>query len=389
MPDDDLISKFPLLPQSPAQIIARMLLSVNAGIDPSDPSYADDVPGSWFSDMSGAYSLEGDRLYDRATTEVPAAALPTTAIGDWLDGWADVVGLLRKVATFASGTVTFAGTVGTEIPIGAQVSTEAPTVDSDPLTYQTTIGGTITGSSVDLPVQALESGSASNVAPNSVTILNTPIDGVSITNAEAITSGSDVETDEALSGRVTKKIQGTNGAGNNDYYANLAMNYPGVGYVKVKPNTPSIGHVTIVIADVDRNPASSALVDGLQAQIDPSTDAGQGAGLAAPGATVIVATTSADVVTLAGTLVLETGYSLDGSGGTINVSPDILTSVSRYFTTLLDGDDVIHNKVLAAIIDVTGVADMSGLTLNTASGNLTVADGDTAELNGDISGLTV
>lgn len=389
MPNDDLTAQFPLQAESPASIRARMLMMMNAGIDPADPTYADTAPGSIWDDIAGAGALEADRLYDRMLTEVPAAALPSTAIGAWLDGWADVVGLERKAATTASGVVRFTGADGTPVPTGVQVSTEAPTPDAEPITFQTTEAGTVAGTTVDLAVEALESGSAGNVPANAVTILDTPLPGVSVTNATAITGGSDVETDEALSERVIKKFRGTQGAGNVDYYANLALNYPGVGYATVQPNVPSIGHVTVVISDVNRDPAPTAIVDGLQAQLDPSDSPGQGAGLAAPGATIHVTTPTGVVVSIAATLALLQGYSLDGSAGTQDVTPDVLSSLLRYFQSLAVGDEVVYNKVLAAIVDVDGVDDVTALTLTVAgtayTANVTIDPASVAELDANLA----
>ena len=385
MPDDDLTARFPLIAESPLSIIARLLVDINAGIDPTDPAYADILPGSWFSDMSGAFALEGDRIYDRMLTELPAAALPQTAIGAWLDGWADVVNLQRKPATSAGGAVAFTGPENTAIATGAQVSTEAPNADADPVTFQSTEGGVIVGGSVTLQVVALDAGTQGNVPANAITVLNTPLNGVSITNPDATSSGSDIETDDALSTRVMSKLRGTNGAGNVAYYENLALNYPGVGYVTVQPNTPSIGHVTVVVSDVNHEPVSSVLLDGLQQQLDPSDSPGQGAGLAAPGATVIVATPVATIVTVAAAILLEADYSIDGASGTQSVAADVLTSVNRYFLTLTAGEPVVHNKVLAAIIDVDGVDDVRSVTLNGDSGgDLAIASDHVAELNADI-----
>lgn len=379
MPDDDITAQLPLAAESPESFLARMVLSENAGIDPDDPQYADVVPGSVWDDMSRAWCLEADRLADRMLTEIPAAALPATAIAPWLDAWADALGLERKVATTASGVVTFTGDDGTDVGSGTQVSTEAPTADADPITFQTTEEGTIVGGSIDLSIEALDEGSAGNVPANTVTILDSPLDTVSVSNALAITGGSDVETDEALQGRVVKKLRGTNGAGNNAYYENIALNYPGVGFVTIQPNTPSIGHVTVMIFDVNGDPAPGSMIDGLQDQLDPDP-AGQGDGLAAPGATIIVATAAATAVAVVATIVPEDGYSVTGVGGTQALTADITAAVTRYFTKLGVADDVVHNKVLAAIIDVDGVANVSALTLNGGGGDVVIDSTHTAEL---------
>lgn len=383
---DDITDQFPLATEPIEAILARLQADENAGIDPADPLYADTVPGSVWDDLARADALEMDRVYDRMFNEVPAAAIPSGATGTWLDEWAAAVlppDQQRKAATAAAGVIRFLGADGTEVGAGTQVSTESPAAGVDPATYQTvTLGtiGAVTAGILDAEIVAVELGSQGNVPANAITVLETPIDGVSITNIAAITGGSDVETDEALQGRIVKKLRGTNGAGNVDYYENIALAYPGVGFVTVQPNTPSVGHVTVMISDVNRDPAPSTIIDGLQALLDPSPDAGQGAGLAAPGATVIVSTPGTTAVAVAATIVPDDGYSIDGSGGTTDVSDDIAGALERYFLTLGAGADVIHNKVLAAIIDVAGVADVSALTLNGGGGSVAIGATNVAEL---------
>jgi len=377
----DLTDLLPLATESPETIKARLLASVNAGVDPTDTLYLDTVAGSFWDDMMGAVSLEIDRVYDRMHSEVPAAALPTTATGEWLDAWADAVGLERKDETAAAGIVEFTAPDGTAIPTGTQVSTVQTSADADAPTFQTTEGGVVDVTGVlALPVQAVEPGAAGNVAANTVTVLGSSIAGATVTNPNAITGGSDVETDEALAKRIGKKLSGAGGAGNVDFYETEALAEPGVGFVTVFPNTPDVGHVTISITDVDNNPAPAPLIDSLQARLDPSDQPAQGAGEAPPGATVHVTTPAATNVTVDATVVLAPGHSLDGSGGTRAVGAAIDSSVARYVNGLPVGGDVVLSKVSAAIVAVVGVEDWTVLELNAAAANVAVDDAHVASL---------
>lgn len=358
----DVADLFPLASETPESILARQLADVNAGIDPSDPLYADVLPGSVWDDLTRADVLEQDRLYDRMHNEVPAAALPALATGVWLNQWAAIFKLERKAAVFAEGVATFTGDNGTAIPSGTQVSTEAPSPDSDPVTYQTSAPATITAGSIDVAIVAVEAGTAGNVAANAVTIIDSAVTAT-VTNAAGITGGSDIETDEALQVRVVRKMQGTSGAGNVDYYADIALNEPGVGFVTVHPNTPSLGDVSVVITDVANHPFSGGtVIASLQAKLDPSGSSAQGAGLATIGAAVTVSTPIATAVAVNATLAFVAGYSLDGTSGTTAIRADVVAAIVRYFATLGVGDDVVHNKILAAIIDVDGVANVTALT---------------------------
>lgn len=376
----DLTDSLQIAAETPDTIRARLVADANATGDPTDTNV-----GSIFDDITGgAFTLELDRVYDRFN-EVAAAAIPALTFGVFLDAWATSLGLLRKDATAAAGVVTFTGPNGTVIPVGAQVSTPQTSPDTEAPSFQVVTGGAISGGSVDLDVVAIDRGAQGNVPAGAVSLLDTPITGVTVTNAAAITGGSDVETDEALQTRLVRKLGSPAGGGNADYYLNIALNKPGVGFATVQPNTPSLGHVTVVITDVNNDPAPSTLVDALQADLDPSGSAAQGAGLGSIGATVVVSTPTTKDITVATKLVLDPGFSLDGSTGTFAVQDAVETSVARYINRLPVGGDVLRNKVIAAIVDVTGVTNVitsgaGALTINAGAGDVTVAATEVASL---------
>jgi len=152
-------------------------------------------------------------------------------------------------------------------------------------------------------------------------------------------------------------MRGTKGAGNVDYYENIALNYPGVGFVTVQPNTPELGDVRVVIRDVNGDPEPSFVIEGLQALLDPSGSSTQGAGEATIGAQVTVATPTGHVYAVTAAITPEPGYSVTGTGGTKALHDPIVAALGRYNDGLDVGADPIRNKILAAIVDVEGVAD--------------------------------
>jgi uncharacterized phage protein gp47/JayE len=85
---------------------------------------------------------------------------------------------------------------------------------------------------------------------------------------------------------------------------------------------------------------------------------------------VTVATVTPVAINVVGTIVFGTGYSLDGAGATIACRPTIGAAVNAYLATLGPGDDVMFHRVAAAIVGVTGVADVTGLTLNGSAANV-------------------
>lgn len=380
----DLTDQLPLAVETPETIKARLLADANAGIDPNDPLYLDTVPGAIWNDLNGAVVLELDRVYDRMHTEVPAAALPATSTGLWLDAWALAFGLERLDETAAFGSVEFTAASGTVISTGTQVSTVQTSADADPVTFETTEGGIVGISGVlAVPVIATTPGAAGNVAANTVTVLASSVENpTTVTNPASITGGSDVETDEHLAGRIARKMAGAGAGGNIDWYITEALNEPGVGNVTVFPNTPSLGHVTLSITDVNNQPFApgSPVVASLKNRLDPSGTEAQGAGQAPPGATVNVTTPLATAITIAAGLTLAAGYSLNGTGGTSPVGAKIATAVTRYVNTLPVGGDVIRDQVLAAIVGVFGVIKTTSLTLNAGTSDIPISSSQVASL---------
>lgn len=341
-------------------------------MDPADDAFVDTTEGGFWFDLTQAPALEIDRLWDFLGTEVPMVMFPPYAYGGYLDEWGVTLNVARKPSARATGTVRFTGDEGTFVATNAQVSTPQLDPDSDPVTYETTASGVIpAGGILDLPVQALLAGSAGNQAGGAVSVLDSPVAGVSaVTNLDAITGGADVEGDEAYRDRLLLEFSSTQGGGTVTDYKRWALAYPGVGYATVEPLWAGNGTVRVIVTDQDNNPASGTVTSGLQVQLDPV--AGQGLGLAPIGAAVTVATPTLLTVNVAAALSLLSGYTLDGTGGTTAVRDDIGEAIRAYVDQLDPGDDVVLEHVKARLFSVLGVYDVSGVTLNGIAANVAV-----------------
>jgi uncharacterized phage protein gp47/JayE len=121
--------------------------------------------------------------------------IQTQLPADILQGLYTLFGLTPLPATAASVSLVFTGTSGTVIPQGTQVSTVG-NATTPAILFQTTASATISSTgSVSVNAVSLSTGSATNVAPNSITILATGVPGVSsVTNPEAAAGGTDVES---------------------------------------------------------------------------------------------------------------------------------------------------------------------------------------------------
>lgn len=266
-----ILDLLPVRSENVRTIRARIDADANAGLDPTDARWIDTAEGGFYWDLTQPFVLEASRLWDMLSIEVVAAMFPVFAWGEYLDDHGETIDLPRKDETFASGVVTFTGTVGTQIPTGTEVSTTSPDPDSDPVVFSTTGPATIPGGgSVDVAVQAEEAGVLGNVSSGQISILQSPVPGVSaVANAAATGGGADVETDDDYRIRILKKLSEAQGAGNAADYVRWALDYPGVGHATAEAVWDGPGTVRVIVTDEDNQPVGSPVVDGLQAELDP------------------------------------------------------------------------------------------------------------------------
>jgi uncharacterized phage protein gp47/JayE len=149
-----------------------------------------------------------------------------------LDAFVQLFGLARYAARRATGTITFTRTVATElavVPINSQInstSTDVQTGDAiSVLTLSTGIMdvGDLT---VAIPVQAIQAGPDGNLPAGSLTLISTPVTGVtSVTNVNALSGGAFQETDSELRDR-WKKTVFRSMAGTESMFLGIAVNDP-------------------------------------------------------------------------------------------------------------------------------------------------------------------
>jgi hypothetical protein len=133
-----------------------------------------------------------------------------TASGRDLDQLVALLGLSRRVPTFAVGTLLFARTTPAPaaifVPAGTRVSTAEPPLATFETTEDRTLArGTLT---VEAPIQALASGIAGVVDPHAIRVIHRPILGVeSIDNALGTSLGTAAESDDALRLRARRALE--------------------------------------------------------------------------------------------------------------------------------------------------------------------------------------
>lgn len=337
------------------RILARCLDRVAGDVDKRE--------GSLIYSAIAPAAAELAALYANLSAELDRA-FPDTAEGDDLTGLAKARGIFRLPATKAVRRGEFQGENGPlDIPLGSRFSggdcNFAAVKKLSPGVYQ---------------VMAEEEGEAGNAYFGNLL----PIDFIpGLTGAsigEVLIPGEDEESDEALRQRYEDNLHSVAFGGNSADYREKAETLPGVGAVKVFPAWNGGGTVKLVVLSSDGDVPSETLVNEVQIAMDPVQNAGEGLGLAPIGHMVTVAPCIGTAVNLRFTLSLSGGTTWDG------IEQQVRAAVQGYFDSLIanwadSGGLVVRiSQVESRILDVPGVLDIVGTTLNGEAQNLTLAE---------------
>jgi uncharacterized phage protein gp47/JayE len=173
-------------------------------------------------------------------------AVPWTATGEFLDGWAALKNVYREAATKTVGTVTFAGSQA-NIPIPAGTSI---TRQSDGVLFVTT-NNVSTGTSLTATptIQAVTAGSAGNFDPNTVFVLTSPIQYMlaQSTASTQTKAGTDQELDDSLRTRMLAAYAAPPQGGDRQDYIEWALAVPGVTRAWIAPGGMGAGTVNLFV----------------------------------------------------------------------------------------------------------------------------------------------
>lgn len=380
----DIPEFFPIFVRNEADIRQAMDDEANRDLTPEDADWVDTRPGSPYYLATQPSVLQIAAAYERMNEAVGAAILITTW-GQNLDLIAWGYGQLRRPAVQAVGTVLFTGENGTLIGTGTKVSPVQIDPNVVPPVFETTQSGTISGGQLSLAIRAVEAGAEGNVAAGQITFLQSTLPGIAtVTNSAATTDGADEENDEQLKERLQLYFDGR-GSGTQADYARWALSRSGVGRVKVVPTWDGPGTVKVVVMGVDGDPVSNTIVSDVQTFLDPVP--GQGQGQAPINHEVTVATPAVTQVWISATIQCDTGYSLTGANGTVDLTDQLDQIMSDYVDQLNAGEDVVFNHVLGQFFKVSGVVDVSTVrtgTVDPPAGtvDIVVDDSHVAQLGG-------
>jgi uncharacterized phage protein gp47/JayE len=230
--------------------------------------------------------------------------------------------------------------------------------------------------SVDIPIICLQSGVEGNVAKYQISEAATLPAGLSsVLNYDAVTGGTDIETDEELRNRVPLYLSSlARGTRNSLRFAALSVD--GVKFADVVEPYPPQGYVTVIIDDGSGG-ASDALISAVRDAIDGTeggVDTGTKEAYRAAGIVANITAPSIVYIDMEGVVYYDP---------TLYSSTEVLTSVRQNISTELMkleiGEKVIRAKIIEVIMGSNGVLNLDLTTLrinNTLEGDIEVGQGD-------------
>lgn len=234
------------------------------------PADLDKTEGGFVWDLTYPTALEKAELIQYYMVVLLKIMFPMWAEGKWLDLHARECGLERRAANAAYGYIHIEGAKGLVIPSGFKVAVPS-TNGSEAITYHTLSEIVLSDmGKADVAIQADETGAKGNVDAGTVSIMVSPMSGITrINNDNEITGGAEAEDDESLRQRVDdyNAGRGDSYVGNNADYVRWAKEVPGVGYAHTIPEYNGPNSVKVIVVDVDGKPANEQIVKAVKLHI--------------------------------------------------------------------------------------------------------------------------
>lgn len=342
----------------PETIHERMMRNLPADISA--------MPGDFAYDFTMPTALEKSELIQFHIVRTLMLMFPQYSWDEYLDLHGVQVGVMRKTAGYAYGTVVISGIPGTKIDKG-KIFCTAATDESSSIEFSLIEHHEIPeGGSVVAEVVAVESGRGSNVAPNTVTLVQKPDKNItSVTNPEPITGGTEVESNEDFRERILDVYRkGVSFVGNDTDYVRWAKEVVGVGSASVIPEWNGPGTVKVILIDANGQPANEHICQEVYDYIMCPEDRLQ---RKAPiGASLTVSAPALVSVSYSAIVELLAGYSIE------QVKAEFEKNLLKYYDKALGEEEIKYTKVCAVLSETDGINDFTDLLVNGVMKNVKI-----------------
>lgn len=336
------------------------------------PNDIDKTEGGFAHDFTRPAALEKAEMMI-AVNDAVQVFFPAWSYGGYLDKLAGSVGLSRKAAQPAETYLEITGTEGTIVPAGFIFATPK-SGDIASIEFAVVESTTISAEGkATVLVRCTETGLIGNVPENSITLMSSPMKGVTtIRNPAAATGGIETEDDESLRARIEEREKNNEASfvGNDSDYKRWAKEVDGVGSVVVVPEWmgKGSGTVKLIVMDANGMPANDTILKAVYDHIISPDN--RDYRLAPIGAILTVTTAEAVGLTFSATILLEEDAVID------DVVKAYRTNLLAYFEEAKAESCIRYTRVCSVLSETKGVLDYSNMLLNGATANIAITADD-------------
>lgn len=357
-----------------SDILSGMLAEVDDSLDKREGSLIQTAlaPVAWY--------LEGLAL---SLSQIQNGSSVLTAQGADLEYLVANRGLTRTAATYAVRR----GTFNTQIPSGSEFKTVN---GADSVVFRSGDFIEMSGGNYVYEMTCETAGEIGNSYTGTILPVTSIAGLQTATIGAIITVGADAETDASLRARYIETFTAAPYGGNITEYRQAILAIPGVGGVQVYPAESYNGGGTVLcsICSDDFTAVDSSLVETVQNAICPPGDGGNdpspdGYGIAPVGAVVDIVSATNKTVNISFTAT----FAASVVNGAVVYADEIRDAIAEYIAVVaeswgnaLRSRAISYNvtvyaaRVIAAILSVPEVVNVSNLTINGASGDLQLTE---------------
>lgn len=302
-----------------------------------------------------------------------------TANGQYLDLRIAEQGIKRFEATAAIKKGVFETESGT--PLAIEIGSRFSTItDRESLNYIVTAPYEVEGQIVpgNYQLTCETTGTVGNAYVGNIMPISY-IQGLSsAVITDLIVPARDIETDDDLRARYFLALKDKPFGGNIAQYVETLKNIEGVGEVQIYPVWDGGGTVKCSVIDASFNIITNDFINIIQEQLDP-TPQGTGLGLVPIGHVVTITTPEELTINIAANILLMSGYTKAQVEQPIKEALEAyILELRKAWGTANDFNQYILgvyiSRINAAILNVAGVSNVTGITINSLPNDLNLVE---------------
>ena len=335
------------------------------------PSDINIIEGDFFWDATKPTAIEVYNLKNITMQHFLKLVFLQSSEKNFLDMIGAEYGFERKPATKAVQIIRVSGKANTKIEAGKKVSTKS-TDEQSSTQFQFIETGYINADGyVDLKAECLSDGEIGNILPGNITLLITPITGVSgVNNLSIYDYGVEEEDDETFRKQILNHIKEPSVAGNVADYKRWCNSFTGVGGTKVFPLWNGKGTVKCVIMSSESKAVTPSLISEVAAYIETVRPIGP---------VVTVESAKEKAINISAILNINTLTNLD------TIKAQFKEKVVEYFQSIaFEKNNVSFAIIGSLLLECDGVNDYLDYKLNDFISNVSLTE-DEVPILGNIN----